>query len=378
MSDEAGWNLMTSGEGPAAEVSSEHKRRGSDPVGYAPTAVTGFSIGYQIDKPENAGEFEDLRLNARLIAKLMTQSYLGSDLGRGHPGIGKNPLAIMNDPEFKQLNPGLSENSQEAGATLLSLSNSSDVIEQLTDWIAHDKNAMAFVNGKPDPWGMKVNPSYKKISLPTAEWPLLDTYVPETENACRKENPDVYFTQVAAPVTTLRKIAEALLDAWPNVQTRCDFDPNTSLYKLGRVDRQSFGSRFMLGLVSLGDVDRYGLRAAALETAPRHVRRPVPTAPWPRRSRCRSRPTGRGAVRARPGRRPQGPGRPTRARWSSTRPHGWPTCRRTMPRRSLSSSGSRPPRASGRAPATASLPGFLPIETSGPDGQALRVGPAGR
>ena len=50
------------------------------------------------------------------------------------------------------------------------------------------------------------------------------------------------------------------------MQTRCDFDPATLLFKLGRVDRQTFGARFMVGLVSLGDVERYGLRAAALET----------------------------------------------------------------------------------------------------------------
>ncbi|MCW2796996.1 hypothetical protein [Nocardioides sp.] len=267
MSDEAGWNLMESGGGTAAEVSSEHDLRGTDPVGYAPTAVTGFSIGYAIDRPDNAGEFTHLKLNARLIAKLLTQSYLGSDLGRQHPGIEDNPLAIMNDPEFVALNPGLSQISQEAGATLLSLANSSDVIEQLTDYIAHDKTAMDFIGGKADPWGMVVNPAYKDISMPTSEWPLLDSYVPETENTCRQENPAVYFTQLAAPVTTMRKIAEALLDAWPNVQTRCEYDQSTQQYKLGRIDRQSFGSRFMLGLVSLGDAARYGLRSAALETA---------------------------------------------------------------------------------------------------------------
>ncbi|MBJ7357410.1 hypothetical protein [Nocardioides sp.] len=267
MSDEAGWNLMESGGGAAAIVSSKHQRRGDDPVGYAPTAVTGFSIGYVIDRPDNAGEFTDLRLNARLIAKLMTQSYLGSDLGRGHPGIGDNPLGIMNDPEFIALNPGLSQISQEAGAALLSLSNSSDVIEQLTDYIAHDNAAMDFVNGKPDRWGMKVNPSYKKIKLPRTEWPLLDDFIPETENECRQNNPAVYFTQLAAPVTALRKIAEALLDGWPNVQTRCEVDLGTGGYKLGRVDRQSFGARFMLGVVSLGDVERYGLRSASLETS---------------------------------------------------------------------------------------------------------------
>ena len=266
MSDEAGWNLMESGGGAAAEVSSEHARRGTDPVGYAPTAVTGFSIGYAIDRPDNAGEFTDLRLNARLIAKLLTQSYLGSDLGRGHPGIGGNPLAIMSDPEFVKLNPGLSQTPQEAGATLLSLSNGSDVMEQLTDYLAHDRDAMDFIKGKPDPWGMVVNPEYQDISVPTPEWPLLDDYVPVTENTCRQQNPAVYFTQLAAPVTTMRKIAEALLDAWPNVQTRCDYDQSTKLYKLGRIDRQSFGSRFMLGLVSLGDAARYGLRSAALET----------------------------------------------------------------------------------------------------------------
>ncbi|WP_395691185.1 hypothetical protein [Nocardioides sp.] len=268
MSDEAGWNLMEAGEGVAAEVSSEHQRRGTNPIGYAPTAVTGFSIGYQIDKPDNAGEVTNLRLNARLIAKLMTQSYLGSDLGRGHPGIGDNPLGIMNDPEFIELNPGLSQISQEVGATLLSLSNSSDVIEQLTEYIAQDKDAMDFIAGKPDPWGMKVNPAYRNIALPRPDWPLKDTYIPETASDCRQKNPGVYFSQIAAPVTTMRKIAEALLDAWPNVQTRCDYDQSSGLYKLGRIDRQSYGSRFMLGLVSLGDAARYGLRSARLETKP--------------------------------------------------------------------------------------------------------------
>lgn len=266
MSDEAGWNLMETGGGAAAVVSSEHDRRGPDPVGYAPTAVTGFGIGYTIDRVDNAGAFTDLRLTPRLIAKLLTQSYLGSDLGRGHPGIGDNPLSINADPEFIELNPGLSTTAQEAAATMLSLANSSDLIEQVTAYIAQDEEAMAFISGKADPWGMKVNPAYEDIDLPRAEWPLLDDYVPETANTCRQDNPAVYFTQLAAPVTTLRKIAEALLDAWPNVQTRCEMDLATGEYKLGRIDRQSYGSRFMLGLVSLGDAERYDLDTAALRT----------------------------------------------------------------------------------------------------------------
>jgi hypothetical protein len=266
MPDAAGFSVMDSGGGAAAFVSSAHKPTSDDPVGYAPTAVTGFGIGYVIDKADNGGEYTDLQLNARLVAKLLTQSYLGSDLGRGHPGIGENPLGLMNDPEFIKLNPGLSQTSQEAGAALLSLSVGSDILQQLTDWISQDKDAMAFIDGKTDPWGMKVNPAYKGIKLPKDEWPLKDTYVPTTANPCRQANPAAYFSELAAPVSNLRTIAQALLDGWPNVQTRCDTDPATNTYKLGRVERQGYGSRFMLGLVSLGDAQRYGLRVASLET----------------------------------------------------------------------------------------------------------------
>lgn len=266
-SDIAGFNLMQNGTGPAAVVSSQQDSAGGDPVGYAPTAVTGFAIGYEVDRPDNAGELAGLRLNARLLAKLLSQSYLGSDLGREHPGIGDNPLAMMNDPEFQRLNPGLSQITQEAGATLLSLSNDSDVIEQLTAYLAQDADAAAFLAGEADPWGMRVNPAYEDIELPRPEWPLLDTFIPETENTCRQQNPSVYFSQLAAPVTTLRKISESLLDAWPNVQTKCEYDPATELFKIGRVDRQSYGARFVLGVVSLGDAARYGLKTAALKTS---------------------------------------------------------------------------------------------------------------
>ncbi|WGY00825.1 hypothetical protein QI633_20080 [Nocardioides sp. QY071] len=269
MPDQAGFSLMSSGGGAAALVSSEYETEG-DPVGYAPTALTGFGIGYIIDRPGNAGEYADLRLNARLLAKLLTQSYTGSSFGAGHPGMEQNPWAIMKDPEFVALNPGLSQEAQEAGAALLSLSNSSDVIRRLTDYIASDKAATDFVKGKPDPWGMRVNPSYRKIKLPRDEWPLLDGYIPKGGTDCKANNPSTYFNDLAAPVSTMRKIAEALLDAWPNVQTRCDTDLSVTppIYKLGRTERQHYGDRFMLGIVSLGDAQRYGLRTAGLETRP--------------------------------------------------------------------------------------------------------------
>ncbi len=278
MSDEAGFALAENGGGVAAFVSGEHEPKGTDPMAYAPTAVTGFSIGYVIDRPDNAGEYLDLKLNARLLAKLITQSYVASERGRSHPGMSANPASLNLDPEFQKLNPGLDATAREAGATLLSLSESSDVVKTLTDYIAHDKDAMDFVAGKADPWGMRVNPSYRKIALPRSEWPLLDDYVAPSEQECYQQNPAPYFTQVAAPVTSLRKIAEAVLDAWPNVQTKCDRATSTDPWKIGRVDRQGVGTRFLFGLVSTGDAERLGLAQAALETAGSTYVRPTEAA----------------------------------------------------------------------------------------------------
>ncbi|GAA5107612.1 hypothetical protein GCM10023339_05850 [Alloalcanivorax gelatiniphagus] len=266
MADAAGFALAENGGGAAAFVSGEHDAKGADPIAYAPTAVTGFSIGYVIDRPGNVGPFTDLRLNARLLAKLITQSYVASEMGRGHPGMEANPVSLNLDPEFQRLNPGLDTVSREAAATLLSLSESSDVIEALTAYIAQDDDAMAWVKGKADPWGMRVNPSYEGIELPTDEWPLLDDFVPTTNDECRQQNPTPYFTQIAAPVPSLRKISEAILDAWPNVQTRCERALATDPWKIGRVDRQGVGSRFMLGVVSMADARRLGLDEASLET----------------------------------------------------------------------------------------------------------------
>lgn len=269
MPDEAGFALMSRGEGVAAIVSSAHTVTGDDPVGYAPTAVTGFGVAYSIDLPDNAGELTDLRLNPRLLAKLLTQSYPASALGRGHPGMEENPISMNTDPEFIALNPGLSTSAREAAATVLSLSESSDVIKTLTEYLHSDADARAFVAGTPDPWGMKVNPSYRGLTLPVSEWPLLDDYRPTVQpGTCRFDNNDTpYLTQVAAPVTTLRTIADAMIDAWPHLQTRCEGPfPQEPKYSVGRVARQVYGSRFMLGIVSLGDAARFGLRTASLAT----------------------------------------------------------------------------------------------------------------
>lgn len=267
MGDEPAFALMEKGGAPAALVSGLRENDSDEPIAYAPTAVTGFAVSYVIDRPDNGGEYRSLRLNARLLAKLLTQSYTGSSFGAQHPGMSANPKSINLDPEFQQLNPGLDSTAREAAATILSLSESSDVLSSITSYIAADADAKAFIAGKADRWGMVVNPSYRGISLPIAEWPLQDTFVPTYQQECQKQLSTPYFNQLAAPVSNLRTIAEAVLDGWPNVQTTCDRSSSTDPWKFGRVERQGVGSRFMLGIVSLGDAARLGLDTAALRTS---------------------------------------------------------------------------------------------------------------
>jgi hypothetical protein len=271
MPDDAAFALMSNGGADAALVTGPRKADdASVKVGYAPTAVSGFGISFDIDKPGNGGEQTSLKLDARLLAKLLTMSYPASTTGQAHPGLGNNPISVNLDPEFQQLNPGLDDTRfSEAASTLLSLSTSSDVIRSISSYIAADPDAAAFMKGTADPWGMTVNPAYKKLKLPVSTWPILDTFVPDTPGqACLHANPAPYLPKVAAPVSTFAQISTAMLLNWPNVQTVCDTDPVTGLFKLGRIAPQGVGSRFMLGLVTLGDAARFGLPLASLQATP--------------------------------------------------------------------------------------------------------------
>ncbi|HVS68652.1 MAG TPA: hypothetical protein VHE56_08885 [Mycobacteriales bacterium] len=272
MPDQAANALLGNGQAAAAEVST--RQENDDRVGYAPTAVTGWGIGFDIDKPGNAGQQLSINLNARLIAKLLTESYPGSvAVQQSHPGFSHNPLSLNLDPEFIKLNPGLdTAHWSEAAGALMSLSTSSGVITQLTSYIAADPQAMAFIHGKPSPGGMRVNPFYKDVKLPVSTWPLLDTWVNKTtNNPCLHAAPTAYMPLTASPVSSLRLIATALLYSWPMVATGCTGNGTpTSPFQLARSAPQGLGNRFILGLVTLGDAKRYDLTVAKLQASPNH------------------------------------------------------------------------------------------------------------
>ena len=140
--------------------------------------TSGFAIVYDIDNGDGR-QYTQLKLDPRLLAKLMTESYPGTaNVESGDPGIGTNPISLFRDPEFLALNPGFSlpgAPQTAPAATLSSILSQSDVIYTLTSYINADPEARAWLDGHPDPWGMVVNPAYKHLKLPVFIWPPPDS-----------------------------------------------------------------------------------------------------------------------------------------------------------------------------------------------------------
>ena len=258
-------------------------------------------------------------------------------------------------------------------------------MSQLTSYIASDPKAMAFLHGKPEhdgPYTMRVNPAYQDIALPVDSWPQLDTWqFKAAPNSCLKaqgKSMPPYMPLIASPTSSMQLVAQALLYNWPNVGTGCtgtgtDQDP----YQLARVAPQGVGNRFMLGLVTLGDAQRYGLSTATLQAAPGHYvageQRRHQRCRRPREARPRSCAPGT-SPRPRSGSRR----RPTRARCSSTRrprPTASPPRRRADVAQFIrvsSTEGQVPGRGNGQLAA-----GYLPITRSGVTKGLYLAGAAG-
>lgn len=250
-----------------------------NPVVQAPTAITGFAISFLVDDAKHH-ELTDLKLNARLLAKLMTMSYPALPLIRDDwSGIAKyqpmasNPLDVAVDPEFMALNPQANDrnfNQFFASSTLFMMSSDSDVMTALTSYINADPEARAWLDGRPDPWGMVVNPNYRKIALPVTSWPLLDTYYNDIHNNCISDNRAPVLPLIAGPVSDPAQITFNLQYGISNSQVNCVVPQGTTdspgSRRLAAEGREQPGQRFLLGVVALGDAARYQLHTAELQT----------------------------------------------------------------------------------------------------------------
>jgi hypothetical protein len=272
-------NLLSTGSAEAAFISEPPPDGYGKPVVNAPVAVSGFAISYAIDDA-NGQPYTKLRLTPRLLAKLLTESYPAElPVQQEAKPLSSNPLNITLDPEFQELNPGITEGvtATESAAALLTLSSNSDVTNALTTYINNNPAARAWLNGKPDQWGMKVNPEYQKIKLPVDRWPLLSTFEPtewydSDSNDCLHNSPVPFLPLVAAPMARLEQISEAMQFSLAASTTACSqIDGTTVGEKLVPLGRQTAGFRFMIGVTSVPDAERYQLETAALQTTNAHT-----------------------------------------------------------------------------------------------------------
>lgn len=242
---------------------------------YAPVDNSAITVAYHIDNTLTGQLITDLTLNARLVAKLLTQSYslaFGCDDGSStsgptcDPAVKGNPIDIFDDPEFQQLNPQYGRASFPAVSDLnrgqflpLAVAGNSDLVYELTRWIKSDASAQAFISGTPDENGMHVNTYYKGETLPLDEFQTLDPgYTAPASNGV----PGASTMQVAwNPITGQDNVAQSLVIDRPSAISPtldpCGTDGTPCIYK--RFAPQPAGARALFAVVGLNDAaaDRF-------------------------------------------------------------------------------------------------------------------------
>src|SRR3954452_6593090 len=212
-------------------------------VVYAPGSVTGLVVAFQIDDAHGR-PVTSLRLNARLVAKLITASYRSG----GDPAVLNNPSNIFRDPEFLALNPGVDWPGGAPGNHPLLLGDLSDTTTALTRWIWHDGQARAFITGTPDPFGMTVNRNYRSVPMPFGSFPLLDE---QLSNSFQ-------------PIQGMDALARQLSIAqFPGALVTQEGGQNITV----KPPRQNPGAREVIGIIDAADAARFLLPTASLENA---------------------------------------------------------------------------------------------------------------
>ena len=244
-------------------------------LAYAPVAESAIVVAYTIDyrlypdakaADRNGLQVENLALSPRLVAKLLTQSYRADVPGRGaaSPVITSNPLNILLDPEFLDLNPDFvgSTSDNDPVGLMVALGNS-DANALVWSWLRADPLARAFLAGDPDEWGMRVNPAYSALDL--ANDASVDSF-PKADLTTAKSGADVepgYGTLDMRPyMNDMHEAAIRTLKADPNNKSSWDpFKQPAAYVSLGA---QIPGQRFIMSITDAASAARYGLNTARL------------------------------------------------------------------------------------------------------------------
>jgi len=245
---------------------------GSPPVVHAPVAVSGLVIGYNVNVAQTTRQVPRIRLNARLVAKMVTESYECEVPGTGMPrGIlnPTNPSELHADPEFQKLNPGTQFGfGSSCGPGISVPQGGSDAAGMLWTWLRSDPDAKAFLEGKADPWGMKINPYFLKLDPAHAarsDFPKPE----ETEYAPSKQFPDAKVTAVDLnPYTvSLSATAGAVRSGSNGGVANYTFYQNGQPPQANKNARPLPGQSFFLGVTDAASAARYRLGTAELLNA---------------------------------------------------------------------------------------------------------------
>jgi hypothetical protein len=271
----------------------------TDALTYAPVALTGVSIAFAIDREPTAFggvpdavagrtrlPFTDLNLTPRLVAKLLTNSYLDSlptGASKAHlhyngpDDAGDNPRNITSDPDFLAINdeewkfqsintPSLSD--------LLTPQGRSDAAWAIWNYVLADQDAVDFLSGKPDPWNMTVNPwsssnpdvysavsggSGSPLTFPRDDFPKADP----------AEQAGVKGGQGAVNVVTWRPYtndlsASAYLVLRGDGQILGPWDPVAAPPKYTKTSRSLPGLQRVIGITDTGAAEKYQVFQANL------------------------------------------------------------------------------------------------------------------
>ena len=237
------------------------------PFTYAPVAVSAASVVYWADNSNNGQPYTNIKLNARLLTKMLTTSYAytndscpgARDTSFGcDNAVDNNPTSLFNDPEFRKLNPG----TYNIGGTEYEIptlvAGNSDITWDTTSWIASSKEAMDFLAGQFDQWGMHVNTYYLGLKYPADAYLAMDPYLPVSSQY--------------VPVLPLSTVArdQSLNQPSGNQDTK---DPTTGTFD--GLPRQVIGQRDLWAILDAADANRFLFPTAALQNAAGKFVRPT-------------------------------------------------------------------------------------------------------
>jgi hypothetical protein len=258
----------------------------TDKLRYAPIALTGISVVFAIDRePSAAGDvpaevidrarlaFEHLNLTPRLIAKLLTASYVDSlPTGADRTHLGTNPRNLLRDPDFLAINdPEWAHQAiiSPAVADLLVPQGRSDAAWAVWNYVLSDPDAVAFLAGEPDPWGMTVNPysatdaqlnpTGTAFAVPRDNFPKADPI----EQAAVDGGGGPVNLVTWRPYTTDLDTSGYLTLRGDGLVVG-DWDPVASPPRYGKKARSLPGLQRVLGLTTTASAERYQVVSAAL------------------------------------------------------------------------------------------------------------------